>query len=84
VTAETKQGALWVLTGLAVAYVRHGLETNWAWWESVEQFLIAWFVHSMRLALFIVVAGHRQVFRVFLDIAGPGYRRRRADAQNPS
>jgi hypothetical protein len=71
VTAETKQGALWVLTGLAVAYVRHGLETNWAWWESVEQFLIAWFVHSMRLALFIVVAGASTGFSSFSRYSRP-------------
>jgi hypothetical protein len=57
VTAKTKEGVLFVLTGLALAYVRHGIESGWAWWESVEQFFGDWFIHTMALSLFIAIAG---------------------------
>jgi hypothetical protein len=56
VTPKTKEGILLVVTGLAVAYVRHGLEHNWGKWESIEQFFAGWFVHTMGLALFLAVA----------------------------
>jgi hypothetical protein len=53
---KDKGGILLVVTGLAVAYVRHGLEGNWGKWESIEQFLAGWFVHTMCLALFMAIA----------------------------
>jgi hypothetical protein len=57
VTVKTKEGVLWVVTGLAVAYVRHGIETQWASWESAGQFFGYWFIHSAALALFVSIAG---------------------------
>jgi hypothetical protein len=57
VTPKTKEGVLLVVTGLAVAYVRHGLEDNWGAWESFEQFFAGWFIHTMGLALFMAIAG---------------------------
>jgi hypothetical protein len=54
---EAKEISLWGVTGLVVAYVRHGLEHQWQWWDSIEQFFVAWIIHTMGLALFVVVAG---------------------------
>jgi hypothetical protein len=53
-TEKTKEGILIVATGLTVAYVRHGIETQWASWESVEQFVIYWFVHTVGVLLFML------------------------------
>jgi hypothetical protein len=41
VTFEAKEISLWGVTGLVVAYVRHGLEHQWQWWDSIEQFFVA-------------------------------------------
>jgi hypothetical protein len=57
VTSRTKECVLWVTTGLALAYVRHGVETGWASWGSLERFFSYWFIHTMGLSVFIVLAG---------------------------
>jgi hypothetical protein len=48
---------LLIITGLAVTYVRHDLQTHHAAWDSFEQFFSWWFTHTMGIMLFIVIAG---------------------------
>jgi hypothetical protein len=42
--------------GLAVAYVRHGVQYHWRSWDSWGDFFGAWLVHTMGVALLIGVA----------------------------
>ncbi len=55
-TVETREVGLWVFTGLVVAYVRHGLQHHWRLWDSIGDFLAAWFIHSMGVAVLGAVA----------------------------
>jgi predicted secreted protein len=38
-----------------VAYVRHGVNTQWKSWDSVEQIAIWWFIHTIALFLFMAI-----------------------------
>ena len=53
---ETREGLLIIITGLAVAYVRHGLEHHWKSWDTWGDFFIAWFVYSFAVMLFTGIA----------------------------
>jgi hypothetical protein len=53
---EARVNVLTVITSLMVAYVRHGLESKWAAWGGVENFLVSWFVHFIGLYLFVAFA----------------------------
>jgi hypothetical protein len=48
--------ALVILTGLVVAWVRHGLQYHWKLWDSWRNFFTSWFVHAMAVFLLMVVA----------------------------
>jgi MFS superfamily sulfate permease-like transporter len=48
--------ALVIFTGLVVAWVRHGVQHHWKSWGSWEAFFVAWFIHTMALAVLIVAA----------------------------
>jgi hypothetical protein len=50
-TAETREGGLWVFTGLVVAYVRHGLQHHWRLWDSIGDFLAAWLIHTFGVGI---------------------------------
>jgi hypothetical protein len=56
-TLTGRQSILIPITGFAVAYVRHGLTTRWAWWLSVGDLLGSWVVHTVALVFFLVIAG---------------------------
>jgi hypothetical protein len=49
-----KEGGLIGLTSLAVAYVRHGLETSWKSFSSAEQFFLGWFIHWVALMVLVL------------------------------
>jgi hypothetical protein len=51
----TKLRALFGLTGLALAYVGHGLDTNWAPW-TLADLLFGWFMSAVSLMPFMIVA----------------------------
>ncbi len=53
---EKREIALVIFTGLVVAWVRHGLQHHWKGWHSWEDFFIAWFVHTMGVAVLTGVA----------------------------
>jgi hypothetical protein len=48
--------ALVILTGLVVAWVRHGLQYHWKLWDSWRNFFTSWFVHATAVFLLMVVA----------------------------
>jgi hypothetical protein len=50
-----KRLCLVLITSLVVAYVRHGVNTHWKSWDSIEQIAISWFVHALALLLFILI-----------------------------
>jgi len=52
-----KQGILLVVTGLAVSFVRHGLETHWHSWSSYEQFFLYWIIHTIGVAMLAGISG---------------------------
>ena len=51
-----RQSILIPITSLAVAYVRHGLTTNWAWWSSFDDLFAWWFLHTIALFVFVIIA----------------------------
>jgi len=53
---EKREIALVIFTGLVVAWVRHGLQYHWKAWDSWEDFFIAWFIHTMGVALLMAVS----------------------------
>lgn len=53
---EKREIALVIFTGLVVAWVRHGLQYHWKAWDSWEDFFIAWFIHTMGVALLMGVS----------------------------
>ncbi len=53
---EKRQIALVIFTGLVVAWVRHGLQYHWKSWDSWEDFFIAWFIHTMGVALLMAAS----------------------------
>jgi hypothetical protein len=56
VSAEVKRGCLIPVTGLVVGYVRHGINKQWGAWDSIEQILGYWFIHTIALVLFMVIS----------------------------
>jgi MFS superfamily sulfate permease-like transporter len=50
---EKREIALVIFTGLVVAFVRHGLQHHWKAWDSWEDFFIAWFIHTVAVALLV-------------------------------
>ena len=55
-SAQTKLALLSVVAALLVAYVRHGLESHWAAWNSIEQFLVFWLVHWVAITVLAALA----------------------------
>jgi hypothetical protein len=53
---EAKELGLLVVTGLVVAFVRHGVERHWKPWSSWEQFFGYWFIRSLVVLLPITPA----------------------------
>jgi hypothetical protein len=53
---EAREVGLTALTGLVVAYVRHGLRHHWKFWDSIGDFLGAWFIHTIGVALLMAAA----------------------------
>jgi hypothetical protein len=51
-----RQSILIPITSFAVAYVRQGLSTHWAWWNSLGDLFGSWFIHTIALFFFIVIA----------------------------
>lgn len=47
---------LQVFTGLVVTFVRHDLRQPRVAWDSLVNFLSAWFVHTMAVVLLMVIA----------------------------
>ncbi|HLH92906.1 MAG TPA: hypothetical protein VKX28_31155 [Xanthobacteraceae bacterium] len=48
---DAKIVILTIVAGLAVAYVRHDLIDH-AGWESLEQFFVWWFIHTLGLGVY--------------------------------
>jgi hypothetical protein len=42
---------LQIVTGLVVAFVRHELETHQVVWDTFEQFLVSWIIHTVGLTV---------------------------------
>jgi hypothetical protein len=65
---EWKIIGLQILAGLSVAFVRHDLERGRVLWDSFEQFLVSWFVHTaavvvlMVIAIFLILRFHKFFF----------------------
>ena len=53
---EKREIALWIFTGLVVSWLRHGLQYHWKAWNSWEDFLLGWFIHTMGVGLLVAVA----------------------------
>jgi hypothetical protein len=49
---STKRAFLIPVTGLVVAYVRHAINNKQ--WDSVEQALVSWIIHSIALMVFFL------------------------------
>ena len=47
---------LQIVTGLAVAFVRHELETHQVVWHTFEQFLVSWILHTVGLTVLVGIA----------------------------
>jgi len=47
---------LQIVTGLVVAFVRHELETHQVVWDTFEQFLVSWILHTVGLVVFVGIA----------------------------
>jgi len=47
---------LQIVTGLVVAFVRHELETHQVVWDTFEQFLASWILHTVGLVVFVGIA----------------------------
>ena len=65
---EIKLGCLSVVAALAVTYVEHGIEHNWAAWDSVAYFLVSWFIDWVAVSAFVAAAAFAaiQFHRFFL------------------
>jgi hypothetical protein len=50
---QTKIALLWIITGLAVAFVRHGIHLKSALYEVLEDFFGYWLMYTVALALFV-------------------------------
>lgn len=48
-------GGLYVFTGLAVSWVRHGIQYHWKPFSSWEEFFASWFVHCLGVGVLVVV-----------------------------
>lgn len=56
--SEPNRGlVLFLFTGLVVSWVRHGLQHHWQAFPSWKLFFIYWFVHTLGIAVFTLVAG---------------------------
>lgn len=53
---RARQSVLVVATGLVVVLVRHGLESHWQPFDSVEQLLVGWLIHSIGVLLLSGIA----------------------------
>lgn len=53
---EKREIALVIFTGLVVAFVRHGLQHHWKAWDLWEDFFLAWFFHTMAVALLMAAS----------------------------
>jgi hypothetical protein len=53
---ETREVLLVIITGLVVAYVRHGLEHHWKSWDTWQDFFATWFVDVFAVAVSIAIA----------------------------
>jgi hypothetical protein len=53
--AERRLIGLQIVTGLVVAFVRHGLERHRIPWD-LQQFLISWFIHTVAVIAFTAIA----------------------------
>jgi hypothetical protein len=47
---------LFALTGLVVAYVRNVLQYGHYSWDSIDQFLVSWFVHYLAVGLVAAIS----------------------------
>jgi hypothetical protein len=61
---------LQIVTGLIVAFVRHDLEAHRAVWDSFEQFLVSWLIHTVALAFLLAFVGFAilQLHKFFLGV----------------
>ena len=66
---EIKLGCLSVVAALAVTYVEHGIEHNWAAWDSVAYFLVSWFIDWVAVSVFVAAAAFASIRfnRFFLE-----------------
>jgi hypothetical protein len=53
---EKREIALVIFTGLVVAFVRHGLQHHWKAWDSWEDFFLAWFIHTVAVAVLMAAS----------------------------
>lgn len=53
---EAREVGLTVFTGLVVAYVRQGLQHHWKLWDSIGDFVLAWVIHTMGVAVLMAAA----------------------------
>jgi hypothetical protein len=72
---ETREFGLLLITGLVVAFVRHGVEEHWKPWRSWEQLFVYWFIHTIGLVLLtgVVLAAIVVSHRFFLGHQRPDY-----------
>ena len=53
--SEWRLFGLQIATGLAVTFVRHDLEKHRVAWDSLGDFLITWFIHTIALLVLIAI-----------------------------
>jgi hypothetical protein len=49
-------GGLYVVTGLAVSWVRHGVQYHWRPFSSWEDFFASWFLHCLGVGVLVAAA----------------------------
>ena len=47
---------LQIVTGLALTFARHELETHQVVWDTFEQFLVSWIIHTVGLVVLVGIA----------------------------
>jgi hypothetical protein len=70
---DARLGILTAVTSLAVAYVRHGIETKWALWRGIENILSSWFSHFIALWILIFLSSFTAMFMSIAVLGESGF-----------
>lgn len=56
ISVDCRKGVLYATTSLVVAFVRNYFQYHVYGWKSVSSFLTSWFIHTLGMALFLVIS----------------------------